>query len=497
MRIVHIASELAPLAKVGGLADVVLGLSRELSWKGHEVEILIPAYDCLDAQQITDRHIVMDHLLSFYKGEWFSNTVWSGTVEQLRVLFIEPHHSRRFFERGCIYGAEDDIERFLCFARAAIEFLYKRSVPPDIIHLHDWQAAVIAPLVAEMYRPLGFTHPKTVLTIHNMNYQGKCLPADLSSIGLEGGRYHRPEALQDDLDGHLVNLLKGGIVYADGVTTVSPNYANEVMRTDEGRGLQAALQAHAHKFKGILNGLDYSYWNPETDRFLSIHYSAKTMTQAAPREGAKSQLKGELRAALRLAQEQRPLISCIARLIPQKGIEMIKHVLHTAAERKSQCILLGSSPIPHIEAEFQALQQQYAHHPHVRLILQHEEALAHLIYAGSDIFIVPSLFEPCGLTQLIALRYGTVPVVRRTGGLADTIADIETSDKQVEERNGYVFDAPDAQGIDSALDRAIACWFDYPKQWHQLVCRGMRCDFSWNHPTTRYLLFYEQLLHGR
>ncbi len=496
MHIVHIAAEIAPPAKVGGLADVVLGLCRELSWKGLDVDIIIPKYDCMDSSQIRDLTIDQKNLQSFYQGEWFNNTIWMGWVENLKVYFIEPHHPRFFFNRGCFYGCEDDIERFLYFSRAALEFLYKRPLNPDIIHLHDWQTAIIAPLYVDMYRALGFTHPKTVFTIHNMEYQGKCAAKDLDSIGLQGALYQYSDKLGDNLSPHLINLLKGGIVYSDFITTVSPNYAKEVLGKEEGRGLESTLLHYQNKFKGILNGIDYSYWNPEIDRFLPVHYSPRELPANKKDRNTldrKGFIKKILREKLLLAEEHRPIIGCITRLVPQKGIELIKHVMKHIVDKKGQFVLLGSSPIPTISAEFHRLKHQYADHPHIHLTLHHQEELAHLIYAGSDMFIVPSLFEPCGLTQMIALKYGTVPIVRRTGGLADTIFDVDYSGKQFEDTNGYTFDYPDAKGIDSALERAIYCWFNDPEKWRHLMVNGMKINFSWDQSSNLYLDIYKKL----
>jgi starch synthase len=496
MHIIHISSELAPLAKVGGLADVVLGLSRELSWKGHDIDIIIPKYDCMDSEQIRDLTIDCMNLQSFYQGEWFHNTIWLGWVENLKVYFIEPHHPRYFFNRGCFYGCDDDIERFLYFSRAALEFIYKRGLSPDILHLHDWQTAIIPPLLVDMYKKLGLVNQKTVLTIHNMEYQGKCAPSDLASIGLDGSFYHQPSRLQDPLYPNLVNLLKGGIVYADYVTTVSPSYAKEVLEPSGGRGLESTLNQYTNKFTGILNGVDYSYWNPEIDRYLPSHYSEREVP-ANKKDRNTLDKKGFLKKVLRerfyLSEEHRPIVGCITRLVPQKGIDLIKHTIRHIVDKRGQFVLLGTSPIPSINAEFHQLKHQYRDHPHIHLILYHQEDLAHLIYAGCDMFIVPSIFEPCGLTQMIALKYGTVPIVRRTGGLADTIFDVDHSGKPFEETNGYTFDYPDARGIDSALDRAIYCWFEEPEKWRNLMINGMKKDFSWNHSSNLYLDVYKKL----
>lgn len=499
MHIIHIASELAPLAKVGGLADVILGLCRELSWKGHDVDIIIPKYDCMDSDQIRDMTIEMKDLMSFYDGEWHSNTIWMGWVENLKVYFIDPHHPKFFFNRGCFYGCDDDTERFLYFSRTAIEFIYKRPLNPDIIHLHDWETAIIAPLYRDMYQPLGLKKPKTVFTIHNLEYQGKCEPKNLDAIGMVGNDYLKPEKLQDNLDSNLINLLKGGIIFSDFVTTVSPNYAKEVLTPEGGRGLESTLLEYKDKFMGVLNGVDYSYWNPEIDRFLPTHYSDRELPANKKDHDTldkKSFIKKLLRQRLELVEDHRPLIGCIARLVPQKGIDLIKYVIKHVVVKRGQFILLGTSPIPSISAEFHRLKQQYTDHPHIHLALHHQEELAHMIYAGCDMFIVPSLFEPCGLTQMIALRYGTIPIVRKTGGLADTIVDIDYSTRPKEERNGYLFDYPDAAGIDSALDRAIHCWFEEPEKWRNLVIQGMKIDFSWNRSSNVYLDIYKKLEQG-
>lgn len=496
MHIVHIASELAPLAKVGGLADVLLGLSREQSWKGHDVDIIIPKYDCLDSSEIRDMTVDYVDLMSFYEEEWFRNTVWIGWVENLKVYFIEPHHPRHFFDRGCYYGCEDDIERYLYFSRTATEFMFKKQLQPDIIHLHDWQTAIIAVLHNDMYKKIGFTKPKTVFTIHNLEYQGKCSAENLNAIGLDGKALLAPDKLQDTKQSNSINLLKGGIVYSDYVTTVSPTYAKEVKTPEGGKNLDKVLIRYQDKFSGVLNGVDYSYWNPEVDRYLPAHYSSRekpTNKKDHNTIDKKAFVKRILREKLTLAEDHRPIIGCITRLVPQKGLHLIKHALKYSLEKGAQFILLGSSSSPEINAEFHALKAKYAEHPQAYLLLHHQEDIAHLIFGGSDIIIVPSLFEPCGLTQLIGLKYGTVPVVRKTGGLADTIVDVDFSGKPFNETNGYVFEAPNEAGIESALSRAIHCWFNEPDKWRRLMINGMNIDFSWNKSSNVYVEIYKTL----
>ncbi len=496
MHIVHFASELAPVAKVGGLADVLLGLPRELSWKKHDVDIIIPKYDCMNSYEVRDLAVFRKDLMSFYDGEWFSNTVWMGWVENLKVYFIEPHHPKHFFHRGCYYGCEDDFDRYLYFCRAAMEFLHKEQIQPEIIHLHDWQTAAIAPLYHEIFKGLGYNRPKLVFTIHNIEYQGQCSKEAIQKIGLDGNKMQSKELLGDNL-GSSLNLIKGAIVYSNYVTTVSPNYAKEVQTSLGGRGLERTLIQYQHKFSGVLNGIDYSYWNPEIDRYLPAQYSSREMPASRGDHKTldkKAYIKRLLRERLQLAADYRPIVGCITRLVPQKGIELIKHTMHRALEKNGQFILLGQSPIASINAEFHHLKELYQDHPHIYFELSSEEEFAHLLYAGADMLIVPSLFEPCGLTQMIALKYGTIPIVRKTGGLADTIFDVDFSGKPFEQTNGYSFDFPDTAGVNSALDRAFDCWFNNPERWRRLMITGMNIDYSWNKPSNGYLTIYKQVL---
>lgn len=497
MHIIHIAAELAPIAKVGGLADVLLGLCRELSWKGHDVDIILPKYDCMDSNDVRDLTIINSNLETTFDGEKHLCTIWMGWVENLRVYFVEPHHPRLFFNRGCFYGCEDDIDRFLYFSRLAIEFIFQAGLKPQIVHIHDWQTAIIPLLYAESYKQKGMAPAKFMLTVHNFDYQGKCRTSDLDRICLDGAKYLKPDELQDPHDKGLINLLKGGLVYADYTTTVSPTYSEEVKRPSGGCGLSEVINSQKDRFSGILNGLDYSYWNPEIDRFLPAHFSSREFPANKKDRNTldkKGYLKKLFRERLFLAEDHRPIIASVTRLVPQKGVELIKHGLYHALSKGAQFVLLGSTAIPEIANEFHALKHKFDGHPHVHIILHHQEELAHLIFAAADMLIVPSIFEPCGLTQLIALKYGAIPIVRKTGGLADTIFDVDDPSVAPEKGNGYVFIPPEGKALASAMDRAIDCWFHQPDRWRKMMIHGMNIDYSWNVSSNKYLELYTELV---
>lgn len=480
MYIVQIASEVAPIAKVGGLADVMMGLSSELTRKGHDVRVLIPKYDCLTASRDLQLEKVLDHVPSYFQGQIHDNSIWQVKIdESLTVTLLEPHHSKRFFQRGAIYGFQDDIDRFIYFSRACLDFLKAEAKTPDVIHIHDWEAASIAFLIRSGEFKERFAKTKVVLTIHNMDYQGRCAEYHLEEIGYTGEKesFRHPNSTD-------VNLLKGAIVYADGVTTVSPTYAKEVLTDAGAKGLLDVMLQNKQKFSGILNGLDVRYWNPETDAFIPHHYST---TRIEPKKEDKWALFKELGME---RKDDVPLLASVTRLVPQKGVTLIKAALQYSLELGIQFVLLGVAPDPRIEEEFVELAHKYKSHPDVRLILQNQEPLAHRLYAASDMLIVPSIFEPCGLTQLIALRYGSIPIVRRTGGLADTVFDVQSPGRPFEERNGFSFDSMDTETVRSTLKRAYQFWCEDKKGWNQLMKQGMSADYSWDKPAEQYLKLY-------
>ncbi|WPL15933.1 putative glycogen synthase 2 [Thiorhodovibrio winogradskyi] len=483
--IVHITPEMAPVAKVGGLADVVFGLSRELAIRGNHVEIILPKYDNLRYDHIFEMHQVFNDLwVPWYDGA-IHCTVYFGFVHSRKCFFIEPHSHDNFFNRGSIYGFNDDILRYAFFSRAAIEFLWQAGKHPDIIHCHDWQTALVPVYLYEFYQQLGMTHPRACLTIHNFKHQGITGAEVLRASGL-----HRPEhffdrlRLGDDHHPNAINLLKGGIVYSNFVTTVSPRYAFETKDQGQGFGLESSLHTHHMKYGGVVNGIDYDVWNPEIDHYIPVRYGIENLD-------GKYDNKRALRHRLMLADNEKPLVAFIGRLDPQKGLELVRHAIFYALERGAQFVLLGSSPDHRINNDFWGLKRMLNDSPDCHLEIGFDEELAHLIYAGADMMLVPSQFEPCGLTQLISLRYGTIPVVRTVGGLADTVFDKDYSERPLHERNGYRFDNYDTLGLESALGRALACYYNFPEHFRELIKNAMRCDYSWNRPGQDYLNIYD------
>ena len=489
MFIVMIAAECAPVAKVGGLGDVVFGLSRELELRGHAVEIILPKYDCMRTDHVWGMQVAHRDLWVPWDGGAIRCTVWFGFVHGRRCFFIEPHSHQAFFARGTYYGFWDDPDRFAFFSKAALEFLLHSGKRPDILHTHDWQTGLVPVLLYEQYAGAGLGNLRVCHSIHNFRHQGVTGPHILRATGLHRPEYFgAPERMGDDLDHHAINIMRGAILYANFVTTVSPHHAWEVRHTDLGCGLGPTLHRFQDRFGGILNGLDYEMWNPQSDPHIPQHYSATSVELKAVNTAA-------LRQRMRLREGPRPILSYVGRLDTQKGLHLIRHALLYALAHDAQFVLLGSGAEHGINEDFWNLKRLLEDKHDCHLEIGYDEELAHLIYAGADLLVMPSLYEPCGLTQLIALRYGTVPVVRASGGLKDTVFDWDYSERPRVERNGFVFEHPDAAGLESALDRALGLWRNEPGLFRDLARQGMAWDFSWNDPGRHYLAIYEYIRH--
>jgi starch synthase len=372
----------------------------------------------------------------------------------------------------------------------------------------------VAPLLKEIYSgPVAassLSKAGVVLTIHNIAFQGWLTPDFLSRVGLDPNRVYRSECLMDDgrpgfLPGHHdINLLKGGVVYADKVTTVSPTYAREVFDPHFGMGLESVLKKHGKKFKGVLNGIDHESWSPESDPLIPHHYSPADPPGAhAGKMACKRSLLQELGLPLpSLSQPgshlrpegDRPLLAVVSRLTDQKGLPLILHGIKAAISKGAMVVLLGSAPDPNVQKVFQYMSEELKQGSDARFILRHDEALSHRIYAGADMILIPSQFEPCGLTQLISLRYGTIPVVRETGGLVDTVKDVSDDSIPEHERNGFTFKDSSEAAVEHTIGRAIEAYSEGYDWWvGVLVRRAMSQDWSWSRSAQDYLQLYRSL----
>jgi starch synthase len=491
MYILMVAPECAPVAKAGGLGDVVFGLSRELEIRGNAVEIVLPKYGCMRHRDVWGLHVCFEDLRVPWYGGHIACTVWFGFVHGRKCYFIEPHPADRFFGRDRLYGHWDDIERFTAFSKAALEFMVQADKRPDVIHCHDWQTGLVPVLLREQYAA-ALRHQKVCYTIHNFCHQGVGGPEILWATHL--GRpehYLASERLGDNQRYGAVNLMKGGIVYSDFVTTVSRHHAWEARNGDGAFGLGDILHAHQDKFGGILNGVDYDVWNPEVDSVIPAQYSIDSL------EG-KYENKERLRERFWLRKAWSPVIAYVGRLDEQKGMHLVHHAIFYALERGAQFVLLGDAVHENgISGHFRHLKHFLNDNPDCHLEVGYSEELAHLVYAGADLLVVPSMFEPCGLAPMVGQRYGTVPVVRSVGGMVDTVFDRDYSSRPLDERNGYAFEHVDHRAIESALSRAIRLWFSKPVDFRGLMDNAMRADNSWNRPGRHYLNVYEHIRRDR
>lgn len=490
MYIVQIASECAPVIKAGGLGDVVYGLSRELENRGNTVELILPMYDCMRYDHIWGLHEAYRDLLVPWDGGAIVCDVYCGWVHGRLCFFIKPKSEGGFFDRGVYYGCSDDTMRFAFFSKAALEFLLKSDKRPDVIHCHDWQTGLIPVMLFEIYKYHGMANQRVCYTIHNFKHQGITGSEILKATGLNQEAYYfQYDRLRDNFNPYALNMMKGGIVYSNFFNTVSPHHAWEAHYTEVGCGLSHTIHLNEERFSGILNGIDDQFWNPESDRYIPTHYSKDDLT-------AKAKNKKALRDRLFLQDSDKPLICYIGRLDEQKGVHLVHHAIYYTLEKGAQFVLLGSATEPGINAKFQHEKVFLNDNPDCHLELGFNEELSHLIYAGADMIVVPSNYEPCGLTQMIGLQYGTVPIVRGVGGLLDTVFDRDyDSSKPPEKRNGYVFYQTDEKALESAMDRAVGLYQHAPQEYENLVIQGMEYDYSWHNPAKEYLRIYEFIRH--
>ena len=475
MNILFVASELAPYAKTGGLADVMAALPKYLHRAGHDVRIVVPLYDTIDRAKLALEPVVQ---LEIPLGPH------RYAVEILRANDSPPVYFVRcpaLYTRGRLYTSEpDEHRRFLALSYAALLACRAIGFTPDIIHAHDWQAALLPMIVKTIFTD-SLAATRTLLTIHNLNYQGSFPGTIVPDTNLVP---HAQLFHQELLRAGRVNFLLQGILFADGVSTVSPTYAQEIQTAEHGAGVDGFLRARSSTVVGILNGVDYDEWSPERDRFIPHAYAA---TDLAGKERDKQALLTSLGLPYIAGV---PVIGIVSRLVGQKGFGLLDPAMFDLLRRHGfQLVVLGSGE-PALEDLFARLQREFPRQ--VCFYQGFQNRLAHLIEAGSDMFLMPSRYEPCGLNQMYSLRYGTVPIVHRTGGLADTVVPWQPARGT---GTGFLFEHHDEAGLRWAVEAALRTYRD-PVQWQRLIQNGMAADFSWDAQGKLYELVYERLRRG-
>ena len=477
MKIAMIASEAVPFAKTGGLADVLGTLTTALERLGHEISLIVPAYRCALRSEFHVRELPLE--ISVALGDRQEKaTVFQSTIGNAVSVYLI--RADRYYDREYLYGPPvgdypDNAARFTFFCRAALEVL--RAYPVDIIHAHDWQSAmaiVFLKTQADRYPELAAA--KTVLTIHNLGFQGLFAQSEWNLLNLDQS-YFTPQFLE--FYGR-INFLKGGLIFADKLTTVSPTYAQEIMTAEQGFGLEGVVRQRTDDLFGILNGVDYDQWNPWTDPYLEQHRGENNLT-------VKRNCKKRMRQMLDLPDPSGvPVMAMISRLTAQKGLDLVESVFDQLMQRELQFILLGSGDLRY--ADF--FRAGAAHYPgRVAVRIGFDELLAHRIEAGADLFLMPSLYEPCGLNQMYSLKYGTIPIVRAVGGLKDTVQDYDSISQS---GTGFVFESYDAQVMLDTIDRGLSAYQNKPS-WAALRSRAMAMDYSWDRSAATYSNLYQQL----
>lgn len=486
MRVVFATAEVSPLAKTGGLGDVSGSLPKKLAARGHDVTIFMPYYRA--AREWFERTgEPVEEAMPATQIRWAN---WAAEVTYLRarlpgtdipLILVANDH---FFNREQIYapradGYDDNVERYTFFCRAVINACELFDLQPDILHAHDWHAALLPIYLHSGLRGTApFANTRSVYTIHNLNYQGTGSVAQFVATGLHS-RYWHADALEHWGE---MNLMKGGIIFADQVTTVSPHYAREIQTKALGAGLDGILRSLSFKLSGILNGIDVDEWNPATDTNLESNYDSEQL------DGKASSKRALLAEAKLKARAKTPLFCFVSRLVDQKGVDLMVPALSRILRAGAQAVILGSGESRYEDALAQLGRE---HSDRCRVWIGFDAALSHRIYAGADMLMMPSIYEPCGLNQMYALRYGTLPVVRLTGGLVDTVIPYDGTNEDV--ANGFGF-----LHVDPA-DFQAAAWigilnFREGREWKQLQANAMAADFSWSRSAAEYERVYRRAL---
>ena len=478
-RILFAASECVPFIKTGGLADVCGALPKEFSKEEWDVRVVIPNYSCIPEKYRSQ----FQYVTHFYMcaGNYIQNKyvgILKYELDGVTYYFID---NQEYFTCDTPYGdIRYDIEKFVFFDKAVLSMLKQIDFRPDLIHCHDWETGLIPVYLKERFQGSDFYRGiKSVMTIHNLKFQGVWDVKTVQGITGLSDYYFAPDKLEAYKD---ANFLKGGIVFADAVTTVSNTYAEEIKTPFYGERLDGLLCARAHDLRGIVNGIDYDVFNPETDKCITRNYNAKTFR--------KEKVKNKIQLQKDLGLNEDPnamLIGIVSRLTDQKGFDLIAYVMDELCQDAVQIVVLGTGE-ERYENMFRHFDWKY--HGKVSAQIYYDEPLSHRIYAASDAFLMPSLFEPCGLSQLMSLRYGTVPIVRETGGLKDTVQPYNEFEGT---GTGFSFTNYNAHEMLNTIRYAERVYYDRKREWNKIVDRGMAQDYSWNNSAKQYEEMYTWL----
>lgn len=476
MRILAITSEMVPYSKTGGLADVMGALPKYLEEIGHDVRVFSPFYASIKPET-GDFAVEIPHLSVTLGGTTYDVRILQDRNQPL-AYFV---HCPRFFSRGSLYTNDHDEHlRFLVLSWAALKAAQVMGFAPDVIHCNDWQAAMVPLIVRTRFSwDRLFAQSKTLLTIHNLNYQGGFSSRILPDLNLQGAEHLLH---QDYLSQGRINFLLHGVLYASGVSTVSPTYASEIQTPEHGAGMHDFLRARSTTVVGVLNGVDYDAWSPERDDLIPYKFSGDDLS-------GKEKNKEHLLKSMGLPYVPGvPVAGIVSRLVGQKGLDIVPEALIPLLnQRNLQLVALGSGEA-RLEAMFTKLQQRYP--KQVVFYRGYSNELAHLIEAGADMYLMPSIYEPCGLNQLYSLKYGTIPIVHRTGGLADTVKQWDPSTGN---GTGFVFEHHDAAGLRWAVDMAMRV-YDVPNAWRKMQSQGMALDYSWSRQAQIYDTLFARLV---
>ena len=481
LRICLASSEVTPLAKTGGLADVNTGLSAYLNQAGHDIRVLLPFYSSMRREGLKIEPVTNLQNLTITVGPFDFHYSIDVTTLPSNGLPVYLLRCPALYDRPGIYsqGADEHL-RFIALSRVAIEMCQRMRFAPDIFHCHDWHTALIPLFLRTIYAwDKLFANTRTVLTIHNIGYQGVFGADIVGDLDLGDSQYLLH---QDDLAAGRINFLKTGLLYADLLTTVSPTYADEIQGVEYGMGLDDILRSRSDVLFGILNGVDYGEWNPTTDPLIPQGYTRDDLSGKA---FCKQVLMNELGLT---GGTKQPLIGIVSRLVGQKGIDLMERVLPALLARRDFSLAILGNGEARFERFFDFL--QHAMRSRVSFYNGYNNKLAHWIEAGSDMFLMPSIYEPCGLNQMYSLKYGTVPIVRATGGLADSVQQVNAADRS---GTGILFRDYDETGLAWAVGRALQLYEDKPL-WKKIMLNGMAMDFSWEQQGEQYVTLFRRAL---